>query len=294
MILKKMLKLSLSVLLVLGVTTACEKDDDTQPENEEKNVDLADLSAGEVQAVIEDNIVNGQSYEAELSDHFSLEITFPDNQVLTLKTESLEEQNYNLASSPNEATLAIESGSYSTISGNLEITGINAVDQTVSGKFALELQWGENQISIPSGAFKSVTYTESTGPENGSFTAKVNGGGWAAESMTSLVNEQVNFLNIFGETANNVDISISINMDDAAEGNTYQLTGNGDYTAAVYESGETMANHFPESGELTITKLDTVNNIIEAEFYFKATSLSSDAVYEVTEGEVSYDGYYYR
>ncbi len=175
----------------------------------------------------------------------------------------------------------------------MEITDINTNDQTVSGKFALELQWGENQISIPSGAFKSVTYTENTGPENGFFTAQVNGEEWAAESMTACVNEQVNVLDIYGETANNVDITIFMN-DDVAGGNTYQLTGNGDYVAAVYEAGETIATHFSESGELTITKHDTVNNIIEAEFHFTATSQSSEEVYEVTEGELSYTGYYYQ
>lgn len=288
-----MLKLSLSILFIMGVITACEKEEDPQPNDEEKNVELADLSAGELQAVVEDNILDAQSYEAELSDHFSIEITFPDNQVLNLKTETLEKQNYNLASAPNEATLATESGSYSTISGNLEITNINANDQTVSGKFAMELQWGENQISIPAGAFKSVSYTENTGPENGFFTAQVNGEEWAAESMTALVNEQVNVLNIYGETASDVDISISMN-DDVAEGNTYQLTGNGDYVAAVYEAGETIATHFSQSGELTITKHDTTDNIIEAEFHFEATSQSSEVVYEVTEGELSYTGYYYQ
>ncbi|WP_291856129.1 DUF6252 family protein [Marinilabilia sp.] len=126
---------------------------------------------------------------------------------------------------------------------------------------------------------------------NGSFTAQVNGEPWAAESVTALLCEQVNVINIYGETDNGVDISISMS-DDVTRGNTYPLTGNGDYSANIYEAGETSSSHFSESGELTILKHDTENNIIEAEFYFKAKSQSSETVYDISEGEVSYSGYY--
>ena len=279
------LPLFFSVILL----NACESDSNESSENNknsnQKELKVSDIVKGEYLSYFNSQLESAEMVDAELSaSDFMLTVNFSGNLKLLLKTDTLKEGTIEVIMSE----LKTDSDSYYYQTGTLNISSVNTADKTFSGTFtAIFKNATKAPVEITSSAFNSIPYVIK---DKTIFTAMVNGNEWSAENVTAVINDQVNVLDIKGTTANDVDIKIY--MPAQVFPDTYDLTGNGEYSAVVYPEGSDIGTHFSTSGEMTVVSHDWINYDIEINFHFKATRTGDSKEYDVSNGHIKLEEYH--
>ncbi|ABG58965.1 hypothetical protein [Cytophaga hutchinsonii] len=144
-------------------------------------------------------------------------------------------------------------------SGQIVITSIDRVNQTVSGYFKLTMMSSTGATTF-TGDFKNVFY-----PGKSSMTAVINGANWsAANPYYGVNNGQVNITgsNGFGGAP------IFLNLENVTAPGTYEITLSGSYRAEYYTSN--FIQYKATSGQVTVTEYNSISKVIKGTFSFTA------------------------
>ena len=162
-----------------------------------------------------------------------------------------------------------------TISGTFQFTGIRFADETGD---TVEIK------TFTNGSFTNLSYAADTvSPPNNTFSATVNGANYVATNVTGI--DMMGNISIIGRRGNieNIAINVPNNITPGTYSMSFMGTYNGMYT--IDNSG--MGSFMSDTGSITISSHDTVNNKIIGTFNFNAGSLFSDDEYSITNGTFS-------
>lgn len=152
-------------------------------------------------------------------------------------------------------------------SGQIVITAIDRVNQTISGYFKATMQ-SSTGTTVFSGDFKKVYYTGKS-----SMTALVNSTAWSAGSPNYTANSTQ--LNINGNGGFIIP-PIYLNLSKVTTTGTYDLTETGDYRAEYYTTS--FIQYKATSGQVVITEYDTDKKVIKGTFNFVAPQVAGTGI----------------
>lgn len=163
-----------------------------------------------------------------------------------------------------------------TISGTFQFTGIRFADDTGD---TVEIK------TFTNGSFTNLRYAADTDANpNNTLSATVNGANYVATNVTAIVMEE-GVISIVGRRGNIENIGINI-PDNIAPG-TYSMSFMGNYSGMYTIDNSGMGSFMSDTGSITISSHDTVNDKIIGTFNFDAGSLFSDDEYSITNGSFS-------
>ena len=152
-------------------------------------------------------------------------------------------------------------------SGQIVITSIDRINQTISGYFKITMMSSTGTATF-TGDFKNIYYVSKS-----SMTAVINGTNWSAANPYYGVNSgQVNISgsNGFGGAP------IFLNLANLTVPGTYDLTESGSYRAEYYTSN--FIQYKATSGQVIITEYDTVKKTIKGKFSFTAPQVAGTGI----------------
>jgi hypothetical protein len=170
--------------------------------------------------------------------------------------------------------------------GNIVITEIDAVNQTISGTFFFTGYWSDTTAPLPNkqftnGVFTDLPYT-SEAPADDTFFAKVNGQEFVDTNITTAEAEINNlpFLSIGAVNASQENISVSVRPNLTV--GEYLITANPalDVVQVSYKPAGVSSSTSAQSGFVTITE-KTATRIKGT---FGAVVVVGTTTYQITTG----------
>jgi len=255
---------------------ACEDDRSLTPN---PSFNGAQGSSGAIRAEF-----NGEKFEAKVvgasrigglinitgqADKYSITITLDDQGVAT----------YSLDDNSLLSAMALSDGSQfdsftsnrdSLSGGTVKIASIDESNKTMSGTFEARLRKEDStEVIVTNGEFIDVKYTTETntggGSSNNSFSAKVDGVDWNANSITAVVNGGK--LGVTG-ISNNSEQSIILFLPPETPTGTFNLVTFGEYDAQFHLTSQGLVKT-AESGTVTIESHE-IGKEISGSFSFVA------------------------
>jgi len=252
-------------------------------------------------------------------------------EIITLSVQTAEEGSYSLVSGGANQNSAVYLNSNSLLnpyitstelggSGQLVITSLDSITQSVSGTFSfigarvelddegnVVLDAEGNQIietvDITDGAFSTIPYvidetgdgTEGDGIPDDEFLALVDEMEFVTDSISSELRIIGGIPVIKIEARNNIGSLIRIDIPESLGIGTFemdQMISDGTQLIALYNDGLGGENLTSNPGTITITELNTDTGRLVATFSFTGTNPldpEDTTVVEVTEGSFSVD-----
>lgn len=178
--------------------------------------------------------------------------------------------------------------------GEITITEIDQVNETISGTFFFTGHHTELEPKeFTNGVFDKVSFATQVAPSSGNneFFAKVDGVEFKEEKINAIAASGGGISNLgIVATMNNDTRVISLSLDPDVVPGEYDLKA---FVAPTGLYNKSSTEFFSsESGKVVITIHDKTNKRIVGTFYFTATSfLTPDVEHEITEG--SFDVTYF-
>ena len=196
---------------------------------------------------------------------------------------------YGNIDSASTAVFSTSQGDSAQAGGEVTVTQIDKVNQTISGTFAFKVfRSSDGQLrTITSGVFNQIPYTASLPASNpgDTLTATIDNGSWTAESIVPSSFD--NQLTIVGSLSNG-NQSIALILPATVTAGTYAMTPTGGSVTymGIYDeiiNGSNSADP-ASSGSITILQNNTSTSRIRGTFQFKTTGVPPQSSHTLTSG----------
>jgi hypothetical protein len=167
--------------------------------------------------------------------------------------------------------------------GQVVITGIDRVNQTISGYFTITLS-SASGTKIFTGDFKDVFF-----PAKSTMSSVIGGAAWAAAAPTygnALFDDSKTIITSGNGGGFFTPSFFSINLKNPITVTTYNLSLSGNYTITYsFYVNDVFIQYKATSGQVVITKYDAINKILIGTFDAVLQETGGASILNVTNGE---------